>query len=125
MCHKETVTEEPARSPLTEGLLAEVRFKAVNEKTPALICVFLRGATGSTDGARRKRIKLLPNREGEVVSGTFPRPQKSTATVAQVPKESLSLSLSASFHLPSASLFSIFSISLQFSQVLLLQSVSE
>lgn len=71
--------------------------------------------SGSTDGSRGKRINLLSKREGQgrifqsgmscfvkppsffLLSCLFTfvwylfRPQKSTATVAQVPKESLSL----------------------------------
>lgn len=54
------------------------------------------------------------------------RPQKSTAPVAQVPKESLSLLKSFISFLPLFLYFCLtFSISLQFSQVLLLQSVSK
>lgn len=45
MCHKETATEEPRElsfckdSLFTEGVPAEVRFKALNLKTLALILI--------------------------------------------------------------------------------------
>lgn len=141
MCHKGTATEEPGGPPFckhsvfTEGFPAEVRFKAVkgnscwtdsgSDLIEGLHVKFLRGATdvggtesGSTHGARGKRINLLSKREGRgrifqsdmsclARPPSFPlllclftlvwylfRPQKSTATVAQVPKESLSLFMS-------------------------------
>lgn len=105
--------------------------------------------SGSTERARREKINLLSKRvRGRIFQSgmsclvrppSFPlllrlytivwylsRPQKSTAPVAQVPKESLSLLKSFISFLPLFLYFCLtFSISLQFSQVLLLQSVSK